>query len=137
MKKIHLHSLWFWFVLLVIAILNAVLRESTYKPQLEPHIGNWAHQISSLTGIIFFFIAIYLFFKYIKSNYDTLDTWLIGIMWVALTVIFEFSFGYYFRKSTWEEMIAQYYFWKGDTWIFVLIAVLVFPRLCYKLIKGE
>jgi hypothetical protein len=135
MKKIHLHSLWFWFVLLVIAILNAVLREVTYKPLLEPHIGNWAHQISCFTAILFFGISIYLFFKYVKADYDIQDTWIIGLKWVVLTVIFEFSFGYFVRKSTWKEMFAQYHFWKGDLWILVLIAVLILPRWCYSLLK--
>ena len=137
MKKIHLHSLWFWFVLLIIAIINAVIREATYKPLLEPYIGNWAHQLSSITGIIFFFIAIYLFFRYINVEYNKLDVWIIGVKWVILTTIFEFTFGYYFRQSSWEEMFATYHFWKGELWFLVLIAVLFIPRICYILLNKK
>ncbi|MCJ7801818.1 MAG: hypothetical protein MUP82_05620, partial [Candidatus Marinimicrobia bacterium] len=100
MKKIYLHAIWFWFVLLFLAILNGIIREATYKPLLEPYIGNWAHQISSITGITLFFIAIYLFLKYTKSDFTKRDLLNIGIMWMAMTIIFEFAFGYYFRLNS-------------------------------------
>ena len=93
MKKIYLHALWFWFVLLVLAIINGIIRDSTYKPLLEPIIGNWAHQLSSITGILLFFYAIYLFLKYIKVGYAKRDLWNIGVMWLVMTIIFEFVFG--------------------------------------------
>ena len=135
MKKIYLQALWFWFVLLILAILNGIIRNATYKPLLEPIIGNWAHQISAITGIIFFFIAIYLFLKYTKSDYSKRGLLNIGIMWMTMTIIFEFTFGYYFRQSTWSEMVGTYYFWKGELWVFVLISVVVIPQICFRLLK--
>ena len=137
MKKIYLHAIWFWFVLLFLAIINGIIREITYKPLLEPHIGNWAHQISSITGIILFFIAIFIFLKFIKSIYTKHDLLNIGTMWMAMTIIFEFAFGYFVRHSSWSEMIEAYYFWKGELWIFVLISVVIIPQICYRLLKSE
>jgi hypothetical protein len=61
------NSIKFWFVLLILALINATIRETTYKPLLTPYIGIWAHQISSLSGIILFFIAIYFFLKKTKK----------------------------------------------------------------------
>jgi len=134
-KKIYLHALWFWFVLLFLAIFNAIIREATYKPFLEPYIGNWAHQISSVTGIILFFIAIYLLLKFTKVEYTRHDLLNVGIMWMTMTIIFEFTFGYYVRGSSWNDMIHAYYFWKGELWIFVLISVVVIPQICFRLLK--
>ena len=137
MKKIYLHSLWFWFILLTLAIINGITRDLTYKPLLEPYIGIWAHQISCLTGIILFFTAIYIFLKYIKANYTRYDLFGIGTMWMIMTIIFEFTFGYFYRQSSWEEMFAQYHFWKGDLWIFVLLSVIIIPQVCFKILRGE
>ncbi len=135
MKKIYLSSFWFWFVLLILAIINGIIRDATYKPFLEPYIGNRAHQLSSITGILLFFCAIYLFLKYIKVDYTKHDLWNIGVMWLIMTIIFEFAFGYYVRDSSWNEMIEAYYFWKGELWIFVLISVVIIPQICFKIIK--
>jgi len=137
MKKIYLQALWFWFVLLILAILNGIIRNATYKPLLEPIIGNWAHQISSITGIILFFIAIYLFLTFTKSNYTKQDLLNIGFMWMAMTIIFEFAFGYYFRQSSWSEMVGAYYFWRGELWFFVLLSVVVIPQICFRLLKND
>ena len=135
MKKIYIRTLWFWFVLLLLAIINGIIRDMTYKPLLEPIIGNWAHQISSITGITLFFIAIYLFLKYTKSDYTKRDLLNIGIMLMTMTIIFEFTFGYYFRQSSWSQMVGAYYFWKGELWVFVLISVVIIPQICFRLLK--
>ena len=137
MKKIYLHALWFWFVLLLLAIINGIIRDATYKPLLEPLIGHWAHQLSSITGILLFFCAIYLFLKYIKMDYTKRDLLKIGIMWIVMTIIFEFAFGYYVRGSSWSEMLGAYYFWQGELWIFVLISVVIIPQIYFKMLKNR
>ena len=86
-KSFYQYALLFWFVLLALAFVNAAIRETTYKPLLEPYIGYWAHQISSLTEIIFF--------------------------------------------------LQTYYFRNGETWIFVLISLIISPLIIYKRIKKE
>ena len=136
MKNIYLHALWFWFVMLFLAIINGGIRVAIYKPFLEPYIGHWAHQISSITGIILFFLAIYLFLKYIKVEYSKRDLLAIGIMWMVMTIIFEFLFGYYGRGLSWSEMIGAYYFWKGELWIFVLLSVIIIPQICFKMFNN-
>jgi len=135
MQNFYLKSFFFWFILLLVAFFNAIIRETTYKPFLEPHIGTWAHQISSLTGIILFFIVIFLFLKKLKGNYSKKDLLIIGIMWIILTLIFETIMNYFWRELSFEQIISTYYFWKGETWIFVLISLLVSPFLANRLIN--
>ncbi len=136
MKKFHVQSFLFWFVLLIIAIINAIIREVTYKPLLEPHIGVWAHQISSLTAIMLFFIAIFLFLKNTKEDFTKKDVILAGILWIILTLIFETLMNFY-RKLTTQEILETYYFWRGETWIFVLLSLIVSPLICYHLLKKQ
>lgn len=136
-KSFYLKSLRFWFVLLIIAIINALIREFTYKPVLTPYIGMWAHQISSLTGIIAFYWAIYFFLKKTKSKPSQKRLVMVGLMWVLMTIIFESLMNTYVRKLSFQQVIQTYYFWRGDTWIFVLLSLLVSPLLAFKKIQKD
>lgn len=127
MKKQYLKIFLFWFVLLGIALVNAILRELWYKPFLEPHIGMWAHQVSSITAIILFFLAIYFFIKKSSYNHSPLELLAMGLVWMAMTIIFELWMNIYIRQLSFVEVIETYYFWKGETWVFVLIAIAVSP----------
>lgn len=135
MNKFYLKSFLFWFVLLVTAILNAGIREATYKPLLTPFIGNWAHQISSLTGIFLFFCVIYLFLKNTKEDYNKKSLAVIGVVWFIMTFIFEIFMNIFLRKLSFEQVLQTYYFWQGETWIFVLLSVLVLPMVIGKILK--
>lgn len=135
MNKFYLKSFLFWFVLLVTAILNAGIREATYKPLLTLFIGNWAHQISSLTGIFLFFGVIYLFLKNTKEDYNKKSLAVIGVVWFIMTFIFEIFMNIFLRKLSFEQVLQTYYFWQGETWIFVLLSILVLPMVIGKILK--
>jgi hypothetical protein len=131
-KPFFKKSIAFWFVLLILAFINASVRETTYKPLLTPYIGMWSHQISSLTGIILFYWAIYLFLKRMKSPYSKGDLFRVGIIWILMTFVFECFMNVCIRHLSFEQVLKTYYFWKGDTWIFVLLSLLVLPHIAHK-----
>ena len=57
MLKLYLYGLGAWVVLLILAILNAVIRETIYAPK----IGELpAHQISSIIFICIIFLFTYI-----------------------------------------------------------------------------
>jgi len=124
----------FWFVLPVLAIVNAIVRETTYKPLLFPYIGMWAHQISSVTGILLFFGGIYLFLRRMKDSYTKNDLVKVGLMWIVMTFLFETFMNVFVRKLSFEQVLQTYYVWQGETWIFVLLSLLVSPVLIYYLL---
>ncbi len=134
-KKFYLKTTLFWGVLLVIAILNAVIREATYKPFLEPYIGMWAHQISSFTAIAAFFVAIYVFVKKLEPVPSERNLIIASFIWVAMTVIFETSMNILIRKLTLEQTLQTYYFWRGETWILVLLSLILSPLIALKVIN--
>ncbi len=123
----------FWFCLLILALLNATIREVGYKPLLEPYIGLWAHQLSSLSGIILFFAAIYLFLRRQQRSYTVQELWMMGLVWTGMTLVFELLMNIGLRHLTWSEVARTYYFWQGETWIFVLLSLLVSPIVAYRL----
>ncbi len=135
MKRFFYHSFAFWFVLFVLAIGNAIVREVTYKPLLEPIIGIWAHQISAVIAIFLFFGAIYAFLSYEKGSYTRRDLTVVGVLWFTLTVIFECFMNLYIRKLSLMEVLETYYFWKGELWVFVLLSLFISPFAADAILK--
>lgn len=118
-----------WFVCPVIGIINGVIREVGYKKFLGELL---AHQISTVTGIILFGIYIgFLTFKWkIQSAAQAIT---IGLIWLGLTIAFEFLFGHYVMKNDWNRLIYDYNILKGRLWPLVLIWITFAPYIFYKL----
>jgi hypothetical protein len=56
----------------------------------------------------------------------------IGLGWLALTLVFEFSFGLWQGKS-WPVMFEAYTFKGGNIWPLVLVVTALAPYLAAKL----
>ena len=95
MKNFYKHILW-WFAFPFVAIFNATLRELIYKKPLGDLA---AHQISTATGIVFFGIIFYFIFKKWRIE-STKHAILIGLIWLGLTILFEFGFGHYIMGNS-------------------------------------
>lgn len=52
---------------------------------------------------------------------------MVGTVWVALTVAFEFLAGHYVFGNSWERLLADYNMVRGRLWILVLLANLFAP----------
>ncbi len=137
MRKSYVKAILFWFVLLIIALINATIRELTYKPLLEPYIGIWAHQISSITAIIFFFIAIFFFIRNSKENFSKKQLITMSSIWILLTILFETLMNFFWRKISLIQTLQTYYFWNGEAWIFVLISLVVSPLIVRRILKKK
>jgi len=111
-----------------IGILNGVLREMTYKS----YVGELsAHQISTLTGVILLGLYIWLILRRweLKSGRQAL---LVGLMWISLTILFEFGFGHYIMHHPWDKLLHDYNILEGRLWLLVLIWVGAAPYAFYK-----
>lgn len=117
-----------WIILAILALLNGWFRNQ-YKKNLGELM---AHQLSTImfTGIVFFITYFFVKFSRISAISDLILT---GIVWVILTIIFEFLFGHYVFKNSWSKLLADYNISKGRIWIIVLIALLLAPYLVYLL----
>ena len=132
MKNIYIHIFW-WFAFPFVGIFNGILRELTYKK----FVGDLpAHQISTATGIIFFGIIFYFIFK--KWKIESLKhAILLGIIWLSLTILFEFGFGHFIMGNSWEKLLYDYNLDEGRVWSLFLIWVLVAPIIFYKKFKSQ
>lgn len=128
MKTIYTHILW-WFVFPFVAIINGALREVTYKN----FVGELpAHQISTVTGIVFFGIIFYFIFRKWKIE-SAKHAILIGLIWLGLTILFEFGFGHYIMGNPWEKLLHDYNIAEGRVWSLFLVWITVAPFIFYKI----
>ena len=114
-----LKSLIIWICFIPAAILNGGLREYV----LAPAIGQkWALPASGiiLSGLIF------LMYPRLTKNSTRKGKWLTGIVWILLTVIFEFATGLSGGNSI-AELLAAYNPLTGNLWLLVLATTLFSP----------
>jgi len=132
MKISYKHILW-WFAFPFVGILNGVLREATYKN----FTGNLlAHQISTITGIVLFGIIFYFIFKKWKIG-SIKHAILIGLIWLGLTILFEFGFGHYIMKNSWEKLFHDYNIAEGRVWGIFLLWITIAPSIFYTIFSKQ
>lgn len=125
MKARYLYA---WFVLLAIAMVNGALRELTYGKYVSELS---AHQLSCLTGILLFAVAIHRYMRRwpFASARQALG---VGLFWMALTVAFEFLFFHYVGGHAWAALLANYDLSAGRLWPLILLWVAFAPYLFYR-----
>ena len=119
-----------WFPMLLLAILNGTARDLGYKKYLGDLT---AHQFSTVTLIILFGIYI----KIIINKYppaSSTQAIYTGLLWLALTLAFEFGFGR-MRGNSWHVLLEDYNILKGRVWIFIPLWVAIAPYIFYWLQK--
>ncbi|NUM76282.1 hypothetical protein HUU40_18110 [candidate division KSB1 bacterium] len=118
-----------WLILMVTAIINGAIRESVYKNSLgELH----AHQLSTLTGIILFGVIIWSLSR-LWPLASAKQAWTVGLIWLAMTIAFEFLFGHFVAGHPWSTLLQDYNIFAGRVWPLVLIWTTIAPYVFYKL----
>lgn len=122
--RLFLYALGIWVALLVLAIVNATIRETFYEPKLGDDVG---HAVSSIVAIAYTLVVTCLFVSYVKADVTRTDLLLIGAFWLILTIVFEFGFGHYVMGRSWDYLLADYNILKGRLWSLVLLTTFVAP----------
>jgi hypothetical protein len=112
-----------WIPMLVIAVANGVFRELTFaKMMSELH----AHQLSTVMGSVFIGFYIWAFVRiWIPSSSQ--HALKIGLIWLVLTVAFEFIFGRYVMHHSWSRLLNDYNVFRGKLWAVFLIWLTIAP----------
>ncbi|WP_420400943.1 hypothetical protein [Flagellimonas sp.] len=118
-----------WFPMVLIAIANGLFREKF----LASRLGELqAHQASSATMILLLGVYVWAIFKMWPPTSTIQAIW-IGLLWLLLTVLFEFLFGHYIVGHPWEKLLHDYNIFQGRVWILVLVWIAVAPYVIYQL----
>lgn len=122
-----------WLGLVFIAILNGTLREKVYTSFMNELS---AHQLSSIIGIFFFGIFIWFIMSIWKINSEK-EALVIGLIWLIMTICFEFIFGHFVIGHPWSKLFNDYNLLAGRVWLLVLLWTTFAPYIIYKLKKRD
>ena len=118
-----IYPLGLWVVMAVVAVINGGLREMILIPRIGADAG---HVLSTGILIAVILVLTYSYFTRTTITYTRGELLLVGVIWVILTVGFEFLIGYIAGIPV-SEIIAQYDVFAGHVWIFVPLTLLVAP----------
>jgi len=115
--------------MVVIAILNGAIREGWYGKYVSEL---QAHQISTVTGVLLFGVYIWVLIRHWRPA-SAEQALTIGLVWLGMTVAFEFLFGHYVAKRPWRDLLHDYNICAGRVWLVVPVWVTIAPYIFYRL----
>src|SRR5690242_4676627 len=86
-----------WFVMLLVSIANGTIRDITYGKHIDELA---AHQLSTVTSILLLGIVTRVFVRLYPLD-SCRQAIFIGLLWMVMTVIFEFLFFHYVGGHSW------------------------------------
>ena len=124
-----LKAIGIWGVILVCAVLNGAVREAV----LVPKLGNPVALV--LSGLLLSACILVVSFELVPKlgRLQTRDCLYLGLFWLCLTLVFEFSFGRLLQQRSWSELLEAYTFKGGNIWPLVLLVTLIAPLLAVRL----
>ena len=112
-----------WLGMMFLAIANGGLRDILYKQSLGDLA---AHQLSTVLLLLLF--AAY--FRMLAVRWPLTSpsqAWSVGLIWLVLTLAFEFGFGHCIAGHSWARLCHDYNILAGRVWVFVPFWVLTGP----------
>ena len=115
--------------MLVIAVANGALRQTTFA-KVMPELR--AHQLSTLIGALLMGLFIWFVVRTWPpaSNGEAL---LIGLVWLVLTVAFEFFMGLVLAHRPLSQVLQDYSLLTGRVWILFLIWLALAPWVFFRI----
>ena len=126
-----LKSISIWLLIIPFAILNGVLRESVLNRLLGQSI---ALPVSGILLSLFILLISYFLIPKLKAT-NSRTYCNIGLIWVVLTLIFEFGMGLSMGES-FSKMLSAYNPFSGNLWLLVLMVTGVSLWLVMKIRKN-
>jgi len=112
-----------WLVILLLANLNGAVRELWIIPQIGELSGR-ALSTLILCGLVFLLTWRTMAWIRPVSAGEALE---VGVLWLLLTLAFEFLVGHYVFGTPWTTLLEDYDVTRGRIWPLVLVFVVVSP----------
>ncbi len=122
-----------WFPMLALAIANGALRQLTFgrhMPELR------AHQLSTLVGSLLIGSFIWFIIRRWPPS-SRRHARAIGLVWVSLTIAFEFAMGRLLMHRPWQQLFQDYNVAAGRVWLLFLAWLALAPSIFYTLQRKE
>jgi hypothetical protein len=114
-----------WMLVAVLMVLNGAVRELLLVRLVS---RGSADVLSGALGLLIVLAATRPFLRpFAGMNRSALMR--ISVIWLVLTIAFEFGFGHYVDGKSWEALIGNYAIWRGRLWPVVLLTFVSSPFL--------
>jgi len=117
-----------WIPMLLLAVANGALRELWLRRSLSELR---AHQVSTLTLLLLFAVYIGAAVRFWPPASPG-QAFTIGLVWLGLTLAFEFLFGHYASGRPWSALLRDYDLLAGRLWILIPLWILIAPSLFFR-----
>lgn len=118
-----------WLLILLLAFANGALRELLLLPWLG---YPWALLLSGL--LLGACVVLVTWFSLAAMKLENAaQAFAVGVVWLALTLVFEFTFGRLVQGKPWSELLDAYTFARGNLWPLVLLVILLSPLAVHRL----
>lgn len=122
-----------WLLVMAVEFVHGTLRWIF----LRPHVGDFrSGQIGVLTGSVLFLLIVYLCEPRMKLQ-SARDCFRVGLLWVGLTLLFEWSFGHYVMGRSWESIGTEYNLSRGGLMTIGLLVFAMTPWIAWQLRRSS
>lgn len=126
---IVLRGIGVWLIIIVAEILHGIIRAVV----LVPLVGEFrSNQIGVFSGSILILAIALLFVNWLGAS-RTSDLLWVGFVWVVLTLAFEFLFGRFVMRLSWDRLLADYNLLEGGLLPIGLIVLGLSPLIAAKM----
>ena len=116
-----------WFALLALAVANGALRQFTFGKHMSELR---AHQLSTLIGSVLIGILIRLLIRTWPPS-SSRQALLVGLIWLVLTVAFEFFMGIVLARRPFSRVPRDYNLAAGRVWLLFPVWLAIAPWVFY------
>lgn len=122
-----------WLAMLLVSVANGAVRDFTYGRRMSELA---AHQLSTVISVVLLGMVIRLCIRRWPpaSGREALT---VGLLWLAMTVAFEFLFFHYAGGHSWAALLANYNVFEGRVWVMVLLWIALAPYLVCRFDAGR
>ena len=114
-----------WLMEILVSGFNFfILMNLVYEPMWGALV---AHQIGMSSRIVYIAIFAYLLLRYVKE-YETKDLVHVGLLWLGLTLLFEWEGSLAMGRPI-EEILIRWNIFAGYLWPYVLLTYLLSPLI--------
>ena len=121
----QLYAILTWLGMMLLAILNGLLRERFFRTRFDELT---AHQISTIV-LLLLLTGYCALLAQSWPLHSMTEAWTVGVIWLALTLLFECGFGHYVAKHPWRRLLADYNLLAGRIWVLIPLWMLIAPSL--------
>ena len=120
-----------WFVLIGVEFVHGALRAIFLVPVVGDHRSR---HIGVFTGSVLILLVAYLVVPWLHADKGRALI-SVGVLWLVLTVAFEFSFGHYVFRRSWGDVASDYDPFQGG-FLLIGMAVLMFAPVIAARMRG-